>query len=148
MVFCFFPAWSSANNNALNIHCKNGVKYTILLDENPKILFSNNELILVSLKDIKIFPSNEIKKITFDEIKMANISSVTHIGPIVSADNVAIRISNLPQNSWVRVYTIEGVLFASLSSDNKGCITIPLLDSPKTTYIIKTANFTFKVLLK
>lgn len=148
ILFLFPPAWAFANNSALNIHIRNGEKYTILLDEEPKFLFSNNELILVSLKDIKIFPSDEVEKITFEAIEMANIRYTTHIGPIVSADNVAIRISNLPQNSWVRVYTIEGILFAALSSDENGNITIPLLGSSKTTYVIKTTNLTFKLLVK
>ena len=54
----------SANINAIKIHNKSGSFVTILLEEQPKVTFEGNDVVLTTHMNIVNYHSDEIVKLT------------------------------------------------------------------------------------
>ena len=61
----------SVNINAINIHNKSGSLVTILLEEQPKITFEGNDVVLTTHMNVVNYPSAEIVKLTYLDVKDA-----------------------------------------------------------------------------
>lgn len=136
----------SANINAIKIHNKSGSFVTILLEEQPKVTFEGNDVVLTTHMNIVNYPSAEIVKLTYLDVKDATgIDNFNSFGVVFSFNNDVVKIQNLVSQTKVSLYTVEGVLVASGITDAKGCISLPMPKGTQTCMIVKTPSLTFKI---
>lgn len=136
----------SININAIKIYDKSGTFVTILLDEQPKVTFDGNDVVLTTHMSVVNYPSTEIVKLTYLDLKNATgIDNFTSSGVVFSFNNDVVKIQNLVSQTKVSLYTVEGVLVASGITDAKGCISLPMPKGTQTCMIVKTPSLTFKI---
>ena len=136
----------SSNINAIKIHNKSGSFVTILLEEQPKVTFEGNDVVLTTHMNIVNYPSAEIVKLTYLDVKDATgIDNFNSFGVVFSFNNDVVKIQNLVSQTKVSLYTVEGVLVASGMTDAKGCISLPMPKGTQTCMIVKTPSLTFKI---
>lgn len=136
----------SVNINAINIHNKSGSLVTILLEEQPKITFEGNDVVLATQMNVVNYPSAEIVKLTYLDVKDATgIDNFNSFGVVFSFNNDVVKIQNLVSQTKVSLYTVEGVLVASGMTDAKGGISLPMPKGTQTCMIVKTPSLTFKI---
>lgn len=136
----------SANINAIKIHNKSGSFVTILLEEQPKVTFEGNDVVLTTHMNIVNYHSDEIVKLTYLDVKDATgIDNFNSFGVVFSFNNDVVKIQNLVSQTKVSLYTVEGVLVASGMTDAKGGISLPMPKGTQTCMIVKTPSLTFKI---
>lgn len=136
----------SANINAIKIHNKSGSFVTILLEEQPKVTFEGNDVVLTTHMNIVNYHSDEIVKLTYLNVNDATcIDAFRTFGVVFSFDNEVVKIQNLTSQTTVSLYTVEGMLVASGMTDAKGCISLPMPKGTQTCMIVKTPSLTFKI---
>ena len=136
----------SININAIKIYDKSGTFVTILLDEQPKVTFDGNDVVLTTHLSVVNYPSTEIVKLTYLDLKNATgIDNFTSSGVVFSFNNDVVKIKNLVSQTKVSLYTVEGVLVASGMTDAKGGISLPMPKGTQTCVIVKTPSLTFKI---
>lgn len=132
--------------NAIKIHHKSGSFVTILLEEQPKITFDRNDVVLTTHVSVVNFPSTEIVKLTYLDVKdAACIDNLTSSGIVFSLNNKVVNIQNLASQTKVSLYTVEGILIVSGKTDAKGSISLPIPKAAQTYMIVKTPSLTFKI---
>ena len=136
----------SININAIKIYDKSGTFVTILLDEQPKVTFDGNDVVLTTHLSVVNYPSTEIVKLTYLDLKNATgIDNFTSSGVVFSFNNDVVKIQNLVSQTKVSLYTVEGVLVASGMTDAKGGISLPMPKGTQTCMIVKTPYLTLKI---
>ena len=136
----------SANINAIKIHNKSGSFVTILLEEQPKVTFEGNDVVLTTHMNIVNYHSDEIVKLTYLNVNDATcIDAFRTLGVVFSFDNEVVKIQNLTSQTTVSLYTVEGMLVASGMTDAKGCISLPMPKGTQNCVIVKTPSLTFKI---
>ena len=136
----------SANINAIKIHNKSGSFVTILLEEQPKVTFEGNDVVLTTHMNVVNYPSAEIVKLTYLDVKDATgIDNFKSFGVVFSFNNDVVKIQNLVSQTKVSLYTVEGVLVASGMTDAKGSISLPMPKGTQTCMIVKTPSLTLKI---
>lgn len=136
----------SININAIKIYDKSGTFVTILLDEQPKVTFDGNDVVLTTHMSVVNYPSTEIVKLTYLDVKDATgIDNFNSFGVVFSFNNDVVKIQNLVSQTKVSLYTVEGVLVASGMTDAKGDISLPMPKGTQTCMIVKTPSLTLKI---
>ena len=136
----------SININAIKIYDKSGTFVTILLDEQLKVTFDGNDVVLTTHMSVVNYPSAEIVKLTYLDVKDATgIDNFKSFGVVFSFDNDVVKIQNLVSQTKVSLYTVEGVLVASGMTDAKGGISLPMPKGTQTCMIVKTPSLTLKI---
>ena len=136
----------SININAIKIYDKSGTFVTILLDEQPKVTFDGNDVVLTTHMSVVNYPSTEIVKLTYLDLKNATgIDNFTSSGVVFSFNNEVVKIQNLASQTKVSLYTVEGILVVSGMTDAKGRVSLPIPKVTQEYMIVKTPSLTFKI---
>lgn len=114
--------------NTLNIHQKDGTRFSYGFSEKPKITYEGNTLKLVT-KSVSIeFSLTNLDKLSFEE-ELTKIDLLHYDG----------------KESDILIYNQNGVLLKRIHS-NSGVSETYISEFPNGVYIIKKDNTTFKIL--
>lgn len=137
---------SSADLNALRIHCKSGEDVIILLDSSPVVRFDDLNLIISSDHNVLNLQSEEALKFIYENIAPDGIGKADISDVVFNFGKEKLTINNLTPQISISIFTIDGLLVSSAITDNNGNATLSLPSQSSTVYILQTPNFSFKLL--
>ena len=130
--------------NAVTIHSKFGKGLTIMLDEYPMVTFSGKEM-TVSTQDVVLnYDATTVAKFTYESL-IVGVNDVDRPENMFRLDKTSLKVFNLDPYSKVMVYTVDGVLVSSETTDAKGNATLPLPEAENAVYVVKTSDINFKI---
>lgn len=137
---------ASNDINAMLLQGPSDFRFTILLDDQPVVTFSDDCLVFTTHMSAVSFPSSFISKWTYvrDE-EATGIHNSARFGSLLSFDGKHIGLSHLAPSTAVQVYTADGVLVASGTTDSRGCVSLSMPEKAGGVYVIKTSTVTFKI---
>lgn len=147
LMLCPFKiAVASDNVNAMLLHVSSGQNLTILLDEQPVVTFSDDNLIVTTHMSVISIPSSLVTKFTYvHEDDETRINNAGQYGTVLSFDGKRLNVRNLAPSTGVQVYTVDGVLVASGTTDIRGNVSLSVPDKAGAVYMVKTSTLTFKI---
>jgi hypothetical protein len=137
-----------ANSDGVNAMLLEGPsdKFTILLDDQPVVTFSDDHLVVTTHMAAVSIPSSLVKKWTYvNDEQATGIRNAVRFGSLLSFDGKHLGLSNLAPSSAVQVYTADGALVASATTDSRGSVALSLPERSGAVYLVKTSSVTFKV---
>ncbi len=134
---------SADNVTNLIIKQKTGNETVLSLESKPVITFEEEYMNVTNDFTSFSFPIDDI-----DQYSVSNTSDVKETRSLPQYTNGQVSFNDLPQNSKVVVYTLEGKSIRIITADKMGTATFNLKDLPKGTYIISATNNSFKVVNK
>lgn len=134
----------------MQIALKDGSHQEILLNEFPVVTFEKNTLTISTTKDEIIY--NDIALITFSEKLKDEPTGLNEVkkseNPLMRVSDDKVVFSHLDRKSRVDVYTLQGKLIASSSSDSGDEITIDWVSFTPGVYIFRVNQRSFKLIKK
>lgn len=146
LLLLLFPAGVSADGiNALLLWKADNKCVSVLLDKQPTVKFTADEINITTLDGIISFPANEIRRFTYgyDPVAIENVKAAG--GFEFSFKGNTLRISHLPGGSPVEVFDTEGKQTASARTDGSGNTAISFAAMPTGVYVVKTQSGNFKI---
>ena len=140
-------AGASDGINAMLLQGPSEFKFTILLDDQPVVTFSDDYLVISTYMGASVsVPSSHVTKWTYvrDE-KATGINNAAHFGSLLSFDGKRIGMTNLTPSTAVQVYTADGALVASGTTDSSGNVSLSVPERQGAVYLVKTSTITFKI---
>lgn len=140
-------AGASDGINAMLLQGPSDFKFTILLDDQPVVTFSDDYLVISTHMGAAVsVPSSIVSKWTYvrDE-EATGINNVSKFGSLLSFDGKRIGMTNLTPSTAVQVYTADGALVASGKTDSRGCVSLSVPERQGAVYLVKTSTITFKI---
>lgn len=136
---------SPGDINALRIHCRSGENVTILLDENPVVRFENLDLVIATDKNVLNFPSAEAENLTYVSVDPGGISSAVLPDAMFTFGEESLKVANLTPDTYVAIYTVDGKLISSATTDGNGNASLTLPGQSASVYIVQTPSVSFKI---
>lgn len=133
--------------NAMLLEGPSDFKFTILLDDQPVVSFSDDYLVITTHMGASVsFPSSHVTKWTYvmDE-EATGINNASRFGSVLSFDGKHLGMSHLAPSTAVQVYTADGALVSSAKTDSWGSVSLSVPEQPGAVYVVKTSTVTFKV---
>ena len=147
LLFALTAKAASDGVNAMLLEGSTDFKFTILLDDQPVVTFSDDYLVVTTyMGDAVSIPSTLVTKWTYVRDENATgIKNASRFGSLLSFDGKHLGLSNLAPSSAVQVYTADGALVASATTDSRGSVSLSLPDRQGAVYLVKTSSVTFKI---
>ncbi len=130
----------------LTVYTKDGAHHEFQLFDRPQVTFEQGNLHIRTKKDEVSFALGDVsyynfEKGYFDAIEDAEAPTE---GMIVQDNEVT--ISNLPEGSFVSVYSLDGKKMASAIVPATGICSVSLRAFPTGVYVVKANDITYKIL--
>lgn len=130
--------------NAVTIHSKFGKGLTIMLDEYPRVTFSGKEMTVCTQDVVLNYDATTVSKLTYESL-IVGVDDVDKTKNMFRLDKTSLKVFNLDPYAKVMVYTVDGVLVSSETTDVSGNATIPLPEAENAVYVVKTSDIKFKI---
>lgn len=91
------------------------------------------------------YPSADVLKLTYVNVNPTNINGIERSGTLYSLIGDELKIANAVPGTRVFVYTVDGTLLTSSTTDTQGCLTLPIAGMSGSVYVVKTSSVTFKI---
>lgn len=132
--------------NAMLLQGPSDYKFSILLDDQPVVTFSDDYLVVSTHMTRVSIPSHFVTKWTYVQDEEATgIGNASHFGSLLSFDGKHIGMTHLEPSTAVQVYTADGALVTSGTTDSRGNISLTVPERQGAVYVVKTSTVTFKV---
>ena len=139
-------AEASDDINAMLLQGPSNFRFTILLDDQPVVTFSDDYLVVTTHMSAVSIPSSFVTKYTYVKDEEATgINNASKYGSLISFDGKHISLTNLTPSTAVQVYTADGAIVASGKTDSRGNVSLSVPESKGAVYVVKTSTVTFKV---
>lgn len=139
-------SWASSDEiNSLRIHSNSGKNILIVLEENPVIRFDGNDFVITSATNVINLPSDEVIKFTYEYFDPNGVERVDANDIRFSFIKESLNVSNLEPNVDLSIYTVDGLLISSATTDGNGCASLRLPGVDASIYVLKTPSFSFKI---
>ena len=133
--------------NAMLLEGPSDYKCTILLDDQPVVSFSDDYLVITTHMGASVsFPTSIVTKRTYvrDE-EATGINNASRFGSILSFKGKYLSLTTLVPSTGVQVYTADGALVSSATTDSRGNVSLSVPEQPGAVYVVKTSTITFKI---
>ena len=140
-------AWAASDDiNAMLLEGPSDYKLSILLDDQPVVTFSDDYFVITAHMATVSIPSRLVTRWTYvmDE-NATSINNANRFGSLLSFDGKHISLTNLEPSTAVQVYTADGALVASATTDSRGSVSLTVPERQGAVYLVKTSTVTFKV---
>lgn len=133
--------------NAMLLQGPSDFKFTILLDDQPVVSFSDDYIVITTYMGASVsVPSSHVTKWTYVKDEEATgINNAARFGSLLSFDGKHIGLSHLAPSTAVQVYTADGALVSSAMTDSRGNVSLSVPESKGAVYVVKTSTVTFKI---
>lgn len=149
LLLSFYLAVPVFSQNTLTIHQKDGQQFSFGFEDKPVITYTDNALVLKTVKTEVQYPLASLAKFTFTESETAVTPvSADKNNPVLSLDSYVVNISGAKADVSVSVIGSDGKILSTYQTDSDGGVTFSIADLPQGTYIIKSENLTCKILKK
>lgn len=140
-------AGASDGVNAMLLQGPSDFKFTILLDDQPVVSFSDDYIVITTYMGASVsVPSSHVTKWTYVKDEEATgINNAARFGSLLSFDGKHIGLSHLAPSTAVQVYTADGALVSSAMTDSRGNVSLSVPESKGAVYVVKTSTVTFKI---
>ena len=147
LLFSLTAGATSDDINAMLLQGPSDFRFTILLDDQPVVTFSDDYLVINTYMGAAVsFPSSLVSKWTYvKDDEATRINNANRFGSTLSFDGKLLGMTHLAPSSVVQVYTADGALVSSAKADSQGNVSLSLPDLSGAIYLIKTSTVTFKV---
>lgn len=123
--------------NAMQLQGPSIGNVTILLDEKPLVTFSGDYLTVATHMSSVSIPSSLVTKWVYVKNDTATgIKGTGRFGSLLSFDGKHLKLTSLTPLSSVQVYTADGVLVASSTTDNQGNVSLSLYQSGRMPFML------------
>lgn len=137
---------ASDNANAILLQGPSDFRFTILLDDQPVITFSEDYLVVTMHIRAVSIPSSFVTKWTYvKDDKATGINNAGKFGSVLSFDGKNLGMTNLTPSIAVQVYTVDGALVSSATTDSRGNVSLSVPERQGAVYVVKTSTVTFKI---
>ena len=139
-------AGASDGINAMLLQGSSDFRFTILLDDQPVVTFSDDYLVVTTHMSAVSIPSSLVTKWTYvKDDEATSINNATRFGSVLSFDGKHLGMTHLEPSSAVQIYTADGALVASGTTDSRGNVSLSVPERQGAVYLIKTSTVTFKI---
>lgn len=137
---------SVSAQTALVVMQKSGGSMYYSFDDNPKAMFSGENLIISTSKNVVEYPIANLFSFSFDD--MANgVLDIKSDGASVKLTDNMIVVTGLAKNEMVSVVDTKGVKVAFAKAEN-GAANISLGNLPNGVYMVKSKKVSYKIVRK
>ena len=137
---------SASDDTTLVLEMRDGSTANFLLVEKPTITFTGEFVKIVSEFCSAEFTRSCVRKYHFCD-QTPNAVTETLLKSTVAFDDNILVISDVPENTVIKIYTVSGVLAKSLTVIDGNC-SVSLDELITGTYVVSFNNTTFKFLKK
>jgi len=138
-------AWAE-EVNALTLWMVSGSKVVCLLDEQPVVTFTGDEIVLSTHMNKMSYPTADVLKFTHSYVDPTGIAQSGVAGTCFLFDGNFIKAFNLEPRSEVEVYSVDGSLLSETIADGSGNVCVSVPAQPGVVFIIKTLVANFKIM--
>ena len=146
-VFLFLlilSALSADEGQTLVVRQRDGGSTVFLLNERPRIVFSD-ELVIVSSSSLTVsFPYSLVSGFYYEGVADGVVP--VRDEPSFARSGDCLTFSSLPAGSAVRLYSLDGRMVGSCRADTQGCASLSLDGMPSGAYVVSVGGKTFKIL--
>lgn len=146
LLLCSFLMRINAKETQLIVWAKNGEKVAFLLSENPKIKFSETDIIITSKDMIVTYSLENMLRFTYEN--EINTSVINVNDNLLKFDGEVLLFPNLKVNSNIAVYTLVGKVVFSKTTDVNGDFLFPVSYLEAGVYIVNVNGIIYKILKK
>lgn len=143
---CLVGKATAQEVNALTLWMASGSKVVYMLDEQPVVKFKEGEFVLSTQMNVISYPAEQVLKFTHSYAESTGIMVPGASCSGFSFDGNSIKASNLEPHSEIEVYSVDGALLFKATTDNNGCVCMPITPQPGNVCIIKTSVANFKIM--
>ena len=130
-----------------------GSRTAYALGEHPVVTYSNGELLLTTQQQQVTYVASDVHKFTISPSDITcegqqppTTGISTPQQPQLGIHNGDIHFSGIRAGSPINVYTLDGKLLHTTTTDDAGNATISIASHPAGVYIIKTETITHKII--
>ena len=147
LLLSVLTAKASDGINAMLLQGPSDFKFTILLDDQPVVSFSDDYLVISThMGDAVSIPSSLVTKWTYvKDDNATGVNNARKFGSVLSFDGKHIGMTNLAPSTAVQVYSADGALVVSGTTDSRGNVSFSVPERQGAVYLIKTSTVTFKI---
>ena len=131
--------------NAVAFWKTDGQKVTVLLDEQPKVTFTDEEMRVTTRTHEWAFPAGDVERFTYEWAAPTKIDAPGLREVCFHLSDGRLLLSALPANSPVEVYALDGKKQLDATAGEAGDATADMRPLPAGLYVIKTAVGNFKI---
>lgn len=137
---------TAEKKNAVILWYTNGEKHTYLLNTNPELTFSGEDIVITANGTSLTYKGTSIEGVSFEKVDDTAIDAViSDSQQSIMMDNVMIKCMMLPAYSIVEIVTADGRTIISGKADFNGCFSVETSSIGSGLYIIKTKRGNLKI---
>lgn len=145
-LFALLPSFvRAAEVDAVVVWKSGGEKVVIMLDDQPKVFFSGEELVVQTLNGRVALPACEVRRFTYEGVAASGLSELRSGDVRVSLSDGRLRLAALESGSAVRLYGADGRQVVSVKAGADGSAVVDVRSYPAGTYVVKTSAGNFKI---
>ena len=150
-LFLFLLLYATAGmtaekKNAVILWYTNGEKHTYLLNTNPELTFSGEDIVITANGTSLTYKGTSIEGVSFEKVDDTAIDAViSDSQQSIMMDNGMIKCMMLTAYSIVEIVTADGRTIISGKADFNGCFSVETSSIGSGLYIIKTKRGSLKI---
>lgn len=144
MLFSTLSSWAE-DINALMLHLASGKQVIYQLDKKPVVTFSGDELILTTHMNKVSYQSADVLKFTYLYVDPSGINQVGMTQNVFSFTENRLFVTGLEPDTYITIYTADGILMASDKTNNNGAASITLPNQSGKVFMVSTSVANFKI---
>lgn len=129
----------------LRLQFMSGNQITILLEDEPKLVFEKEDVVITTIRRTIRCESNDLLKLTYVNIGQLSIDEVAAEDVKVYFTDEGVSASNLKPHSQLSIYSQDGKCVCSNTVDDQGSVSVCFTAQEGMVYIIKTSTASFKM---
>lgn len=136
----FTPLLAHAQNSddVLTVHLTNGTHVTYILDDKPKVSFSEGLLNVNSQSVSDTHDMTVVERFTFG--KSTGLDALKSDDKVISFHGDDLTLKGFATGSKVVVSDLQGRIITSVKVDANGNATVPTFDWTKGIYVVSTSD--------
>lgn len=131
---------------ALVVMQKTGGSVYYSFNDNPKVMFSGENMIISTSKSVVEYPIANLFSFSFDDMANGVLDIKSNGANIKMTDDMLV-VTGISANEVVSVYDAKGAKVSSAKAEN-GTISISLGNLPNGVYVVKSKNVSYKIVRK
>lgn len=137
---------TSLSAQTLVIWQKNGEQAFLNLNDNPKIMFSGENMVIATHMMTISYPVSDVLRYTYLPSSTGIEGIENGYGASISEDGSVLTLNNIKPGMEVCVYSVDGKLIEKQVSKNETIMQISLASHPSGVYVVKHNDVSYKII--
>lgn len=144
----FYSAMADEPKTKLIVWAKDGTKVAYLLAENPKVTFTETDLVIMTNEVEVNYALENMTRFTYESNTNTAIANLQTNGPSFKFDGATLLFPMLKANNTVAVYSLNGALAFKKTIQKDGEYAFSISNLNAGVYIVNVNGLTYKVVKK